>query len=68
MLWGHGRAACRDGFAEEGALLFQLATQVAGRRAYNGPLSLRLSYRLMPPYAAERMSESVKSVLRFRSR
>ena len=67
MAWASGRAASRHGFAREARKLFGLAGQIAGAEARNAPLPLRLAYRLLSPYAVERMSESVKTLLRSRS-
>ncbi len=62
-VWGLGRAAARERFKPECARLFSLAQLMAGPTAYNGPVAIRLAYRVMPPYWLERLAEVIKSAI-----
>ncbi len=64
MIWTIARSASREAHRTEASELFHLASQLAGRDAWNGPVPLRALYSILPAYSAERLLMAVKASLR----
>lgn len=63
LIWTAARDASRQGYSQEANRLFGLAGEIAGTGAWEAGLPLRLLYRLLAPYRAERLLMKAKAAM-----